>query len=144
MAYTSVIEGNQAGFSLEVQPGGAAAGPREGCMLTCLQLPAQPGFFLNPEPSARGRYHPVGWTLRLQPFVKKLLLPWSASRPFGGGILLPEGRPDSSACVKSIKKNKNCYCHTSERCSCCSASTDVSNLKFVHTQLITPAFLCLY
>lgn len=63
VAYTSVIEGNQAGFSLEVQPGGAAAGPREGCMLTCLQLPAQPAFFLNPEPSARGRYHPVGWTL---------------------------------------------------------------------------------
>lgn len=106
VAYTSVIEGNQAGFSLEVQPGGAAAGPREGCLLTCLQLPAQPDFFLNPEPSARGRYHPVGWTLRLQPFIKKLLLPWSASRPFDGGILLPEGRPDSSACVKSIKKTK--------------------------------------
>lgn len=29
------------------------------------------------------------------------------------------------ACVKSIK---NCYCHTSERCTCCSAITDMSNL----------------
>lgn len=104
VAYTSVIEGTQAGFSLQVQPEGAGTCPREGCLLTCLPLPAQPAFFLNPEPSARGWYHPVGWTLRLQAFIKKLLLPWSASRPFDGGILLPEGRPDDSACVKSIKK----------------------------------------
>lgn len=52
VAYTSVIEGTQAWFSLEVQPGGAGAGPREGCLLTCLPLPAQPALFLNPEPSA--------------------------------------------------------------------------------------------
>lgn len=75
VAYTSVIEGTQAGFNLEVQPGGAGAGPREGCLLTCLLLLAQPAFFHNPEPSARGWYHPVGWTLQLQSFIKKLLLP---------------------------------------------------------------------
>lgn len=41
VAYTSVIEGTQAGFNLEVQPGGAGAGPGEGCLLTCLPLLAQ-------------------------------------------------------------------------------------------------------